>query len=75
MLPCVPDMETTYISAKEAADFTGLSQRRINQLVSSGDLPGIRIGNSNAVEKGPALKKLKQKKAGQDGNGNRKGAK
>lgn len=67
MLPCLPDMETTYISAKEASNFTGLSQRRINQLAAAGTLPSIRIGNSNAIEKGDALKRLRSKK-----NGNRK---
>ena len=63
MLGCVPDMETAYISAKEASNQTGLSQRRINQMVALGDLPGIRIGNSNAIEKGtPALQRLKRMK-------------
>jgi len=66
MLRSVPDMETTYISAKEASDYTGLSHRRINQLVKIGLLPGKRIGNSNVIEKGPALKKL-AKKNGKDG--------
>lgn len=68
MLPCDSNMRLEYISAKEAAVFTGLTQRRINQLVNEGKLPGIRIGNSNAVEKGQELKKLRAKK-----NGNRKG--
>jgi excisionase family DNA binding protein len=62
-------METTYISAKEASDYTGLSQRRINQLVADGTLPSIRIGNSNAIERGPALRKLVKK------NGNKKAGK
>lgn len=61
MLGCLPDMETIYISAKEASALTGLSHRRINQLVASGLLPGKRIGNSNVIEKGPALKKLAKK--------------
>lgn len=60
-------MRLEYISAKEAAAFTGLTQRRINQLVNDGKLPGIRIGNSNAVEKGAELKRLRAKK-----NGNKK---
>ena len=62
-------METTYISAKEASDYTGLSQRRINQLAKAGTLPSRRIGNSNAIEKGPELKKLAKK------NGNKKAGK
>ena len=62
-------METTYISAAEAATIAGLSQRRINQLVKAGILPSIRIGNSNAIEKGPELKKLAKK------NGNKKAGK
>ena len=64
MLTCLPDMETIYISAKEASDYTGLSQRRINQLVAAGTLPSRRIGNSNAIEKGPALRKLVKKNGG-----------
>lgn len=53
-------METTYISAAEAARITGLSQRRINQLVKEKKLPGLRIGNSNAIESGPELSKLRR---------------
>ena len=75
MLHSVPDMETQYISASEASEFTGLSQRRINQLARNGTLPSIRIGNSNAIVKGVALKRLKAQKAKQrkdNQNGRRK---
>lgn len=44
-------METPYISAKEAAEVLGRSQRRINQLVVDGDLRAVLIGNANAIER------------------------
>lgn len=44
-------METAYISAEDAATQTGKSRRRINQLVALKKLPGVRIGNSNAVDR------------------------
>lgn len=63
MLPSVPDMETQYISASDASSYTGLSQRRINQLARDGTLPSIRIGNANAIVKGAVLKRLKAQNA------------
>lgn len=49
---------------------TGLTQRRINQLVAEGALPGIRIGNINAIDRhSPALARLKRlKKSKENGN-------
>lgn len=79
MVHSVPDMETQYISAGEASEFTGLSQRRINQLAADGTLPSIRIGNSNAIVKGAVLKRLraqnanKKRKSNQNGHGTKKG--
>jgi excisionase family DNA binding protein len=59
VLHSFPDMETQYISASDASEYTGLSQRRINQLAADGTIPSIRIGNANAIVKGVALKRLK----------------
>lgn len=76
MLLFVPDMETTYISAADAADYTGLSQRRINQLVRANVLPSIRIGNSNAIEEGSELEQLRKRvkaKRATKKNGNKRG--
>jgi hypothetical protein len=60
-------METTYISAQQAATILRKTQRRVNQLVAVGILSGQVIGNSNVISKASVLK-LKAKQDSKNGN-------
>jgi excisionase family DNA binding protein len=67
-------METTHVSASEAANISGASQRRINQLAQDGTLESYRMGTSNAI-KLASLKKWmanRPKRGRKNGNAKRK---
>lgn len=67
-------MATEYVSARIAAAMIGKTPRRVNQLLVDGDLTGIRIGNSNAVEV-KSLDRYLRKRNGHKGGRSRKESK
>ena len=43
------------ISAKQAAEMLGLTQRRINQLIKAREIKARIVGNSNVVDRASVL--------------------